>query len=340
MRRKLAVSMIGVALAAGIWFYYGARSEANLKTARVQSNSVESESHFGPATVVNPRAPHEQAVIRQLRLAPTRDEFKASRPLPPLKLPLRDIYSELQDLAQNGNAFASCRLGYELARCRDLPEKTRRMQEYKTQLAALREDSDVRQPIQWALDRVSAAQEAAAKVCEGFPPAETANAWRYQFAAAQAGHIESMTRFAAPTTLDSANFLSDIEGWLSYKYYALPMVQQAAVQGDPRAILQLGFFYLLPISGIEHVPRDPAMTVALWSTLTPLASPEYRPVLEKEIQSLIRRSNISPLEIASAQEKVQGSKIVPRPQTDRPIDFTKGIIGPDDDGAHCTRTTR
>jgi hypothetical protein len=180
---------------------------------------------------------------------------------------------------------------------------------------------------------------AAESACADFPAEQASDAWRYQLAAAEAGHFESITRFASGANLDFENPLADLDGLYAYKSYAPALLQRAAAGGFPRAYLQLGFMHLRPYRGLQQLPKDPVQAIAYWTALAEVSTPEYRSYLEREIQDVIVKERLQPEQVEKARTSAKQLAQPLRDAHAANADFSKGILGEDDFGRHCAPPT-
>jgi hypothetical protein len=333
---KFAVAAFLI-LASGVVYWGTGQFNENRPALGERASAAAPQPTYRRQDVPSASGPAHPAIpISTVNVLSKVDVAKATRPLPPLNTTLTLIYSDLQDLAQNGNKAAACRLAYELARCRRLPELERRLANYTRQAESSLVGSPVRDDALWGAGVIKAEIEGGRMACPGFPAQETQNAWRYEFAAAQAGHEASIIRFATGATLDSYNFLADVEGWVAHRAYGPSLLQQAADIGNPQAYLQLGFLTARPVWGVQQLPKDPISTVAYWTALTRVATPEYRNRLQAEIQGVIQRNNLSAADLAQASAKADRLTARLNQRGASGVDFSRGLLGPDDAGKHCS----
>lgn len=169
--------------------------------------------------------------------APASPAASGSAPLPPLDAPLDSVFDELADRARRGEARAACRLAVELQRCRRagyIGRGSRRLES----MAAQEDDLDRRESMIGELARIEAERERSETVCSGVTGDQLAQAFAFQQQAAQA-MPELRTWAATHPALDAMNFVNELDAWQQYRHVALPWLEQAALDGDPAALIAL-----------------------------------------------------------------------------------------------------
>ncbi len=199
----------------------------------------------------------------------------APKPLPPTNTPVIEVLDQLEAEASKGNARAACRLSMDLTRCRMLPEMREIALHEVT--AAARESSGSSSEAASArrILQLHAFIRSSEDLCVGLEPARTDHAWQYLLQAAQAGHVDSMLRFAIRPPLSETYFSRDIEGWTAYREQAIPLLERAASEGSSLAVYHLYRAYsgMSMPGGIEVENSDPARAYAALVLLQRSATP-------------------------------------------------------------------
>lgn len=179
--------------------------------------------------------------------------------LPPLDMPLRESFAELERRARAGDAVASCRLSADLARCERLPrERAYTGDAISTAARKTPGSSDEASAVAQAttLKKYLSEDEA---LCEGFSQSTPHAAWSYLKQAAERGNVHAMVQLAASPPLDSEHFLRDVDQWAEYNEIAGNFLLRAADAGEPFALHQLWWVYAghPAVGGSQILPRDP-----------------------------------------------------------------------------------
>lgn len=171
--------------------------------------------------------------------------------LPPRNLKLVRVVGELKRLADEGNYYASCRLGFELGRCQFLDEGRKNLSKLKLQLEKLPESSAESHEVKKVVENVAGRQNRDEALCEGFKNGENLEAWQYIFRAALAGHTQSQVDFAISPLWDPEDLNGNIDALRAFLAYRLVFLESAANRGDERALLNI----IREILGESLLPR-------------------------------------------------------------------------------------
>jgi hypothetical protein len=178
--------------------------------------------------------------------------------VPPPGTPVKQLLAELKSAAEQGDAAAGCRLGAELAACRD----ARRHKEM-----------------------VGTAQAAA---CEGVSDTEIKDAWRYLWNAAEQGSVAAMSKFARDPALSLTDLAVSAEGWDLYRHNAPRLLWQAIQGGDVMALYQSSFSTAsgMTAGGTGVIERDPYNALVYGYAALPLLDPRRQAAVTRRNESL------------------------------------------------------
>ena len=109
--------------------------------------------------------------------------------------------------------------------------------------------------------------------------------WKLLLAAARAGHVPSMARFATSQAVRAPGSLSeyDLAAVAAYREHAYEFLKTAAEAGDGDAVLRLSHEMIAGGRGTRAVPHDPLRGLAYAQALLRRANPDYR---QKILQDL------------------------------------------------------
>ncbi len=147
--------------------------------------------------------------------------------VPPLGVPLREIYADLKNAAAAGSSTAACRLGLELMRC-----EVRRV-------ARLRPPRPAGE-VSAALIERGARDDA---ICEGFVNQDNLEAWEMLFRAALLGHRPSMEVFSRLPPTGLRESLARPDAVVAYYQFSVPFLEQLASEGNLKAVEELAHLY-------------------------------------------------------------------------------------------------
>lgn len=169
---------------------------------------------------------------------------KIGQPLPPANLPLAKIYSELQQLADDGNGQAACRLAIELIRCRHFNARAKYL---------ITDPSDHKQEGNGSLNNQLLSENSQdeerldilerTKSCENISEDQYKQIFKYLRQGAYAAEPDALIPYIAGDGLpsDFSRIRShDFDVWRSD---ALPLAQSAMHIGDPASVLLLAGAY-------------------------------------------------------------------------------------------------
>lgn len=262
---------------------------------------------------------------------PVAAETRVALPAP--QTPLRLIFDDLKRLSEAGDVRATCRLAFEVDRCARLPAMRKSAQEQRLLAketlmkllgGRLLESAD-------RLDDRIRRDEAA---CEDFSLEGVPEGWRYQLAAAQAGHEPSMIRFVGGSSLFAPNRapLEALDGWIAYRDNAAGWFATALQAGDPAAFELAAHAHMRgDFLGMVLVPKDPVRGAAYYQVLAERAAPEYMEQAQGNARHA--QARLSPEQLRESQEQAAKlrTQIRAAPGT---VDFSRGSYGKDD-GSHC-----
>ncbi|MBX9900989.1 MAG: hypothetical protein K2Y28_09425 [Burkholderiaceae bacterium] len=243
--RKIIVCFISLIILAFCilavrWHIAGERLNA------VIQSSANPQQQYRPAARV---VPSSNEPIQIPEVAPAKLPDLSS--LPPRNLKLVNVVGELKRLADEGNYYASCRLGFELGRCQFLDEGRKNLSKLKVQLEKLPEGSAEWHEVKKVVENVAGTQNRNEALCEGFKNEEHLEAWQYIFRAALAGHTQSQVVFAISPLWDPEDLNDNLDALRAFLTYRLEFLESAANKGDERALLNI----IRENSGESLLPR-------------------------------------------------------------------------------------
>lgn len=194
----------------------------------------------------------------KLTAAPT------STALPPRDTPLALIHEDLKSRAMRGDTQASCRLSYELGRCRRMEVARKLAEDFATNAEGSRRNPAAEGDNIDMASRLMELSTSDETVCGAKAPSDANEAWKYLLRAADQGHVPSMLRFVIQPPLREDKFTEDLEGWQAYTANAGRLLRAAAARGDPRAFHYLWWAhagYPTP-GGTTIVEVNPSLALA------------------------------------------------------------------------------
>lgn len=261
-RRVIVVSLMA-ALCMGLvaigWVLGARRGVASLE--------AEPRSATGAAMSSEP-ASAEGALVHFEGVTSTPPPRASTMPLPG-PLPPADLYVQLAPLARAGDSAAACRLGLELAACRNA-----RFWRGSRQTLARRQldtlvDGDLAQ-LQAAERQLSWMewQEQRARDCSALPAEAYREGPRLMLQAALQGNRGSMVDFASLHGVGGEELVADPALYAQYRQYAFPAWRQAFESGSVDAIFvwaqaldSNGFQFFAGVLPPEYHDRDLALAL-------------------------------------------------------------------------------
>lgn len=266
-------------------------------------------------------------------------------PLPPANVPLKDIVPELERRARGGDARASCRLGFEMLRCRRRAA-SRANEAFQTEfLARMRDDTpEQKKHLEQQIRAAARAREAGARddaICAGIEPAATDLMFDWFLHAAERGNPTARLQFLQQIPVDPDRMASEAERLRVYRDVAPRLASSAIAEGDPRVLRLLAFAHfaappdtprwqVLP-SGLRHLlPADNERALAYWILAERYAPTPYDAPLAARRAQVVPgytapgdrfRAALGPEGIAAAEalaaeiERTHFSSTTPRPAT-------------------------
>jgi hypothetical protein len=324
---RLRTIAIAIAVLALLWGFVALapRYDADLTAA----DHREEPGSTAPSKRALPQAVPARTAVPAL---PKVDHRAASfAPMPPIGTRLATIHETLQRQALNGDVRAACRLAFELKRCAGLPG----LRQFVAQIRAREADPEtpaILRDGEGKAERFFGGLAQRAEVaCAGFPHEETANAWKWQIAAALAGYPPSMARFAAASVFGPKDAAQD--SGAAYRDHAAELLQRAIDAGEPIAFEMAMHAHLRGESfGSFQLPQDPVRSAGYALALRAVASPAYEAYFPLED---FQRS-LGPARYAEAQRLARELSVKLAHVAPGSVDFTNGTQGRDD-GSHCDR---
>lgn len=173
-------------------------------------------------------------------------QVKSTSPLPPLDLPVTDIFHDLKRRADQGDARASCRLAVELINCNQLESLAQvgYMENSKAAERDLEESGLLTAANSVATQQIR--QLESLKLCAGISENQRKLAGDYLLQAANAGIPEAMIRYAEGQSIapvDSMFGMLQDKGFDQWRHDAAGLLEKALEQGEPAAVFVLYMAY-------------------------------------------------------------------------------------------------
>jgi hypothetical protein len=247
----------------------------------------------------------------------------AARALPARDTPLVSIYEELKAMSAAGNYRAACRLSAEMNRCRTLDINRGVFEADKAELSKLKPGTPQYMSQERLVSQSEANYQRDLKVCNGFPQAETKEAWRHLLTAAEAGHVPSMTRFALSPPLEEQQFTTELDAWQTYRQVAPRLLESAVGKGDPAALYAYAAYLegKLPAPGGPLYQRDPVKSYAMTTVLLQITDEASKPGLHKRLGRLA--SEIGP--VGTMRAESEASSMALRFAGKKDVSFSGGL---------------
>lgn len=150
---------------------------------------------------------------------------------------VREVLDALDARARAGDALAACRLVSELILCRQARAWTESAEQSAIdRLAAVLQDGDDIADSAAQLQNHIDINNRRKAACEGITDADLGRTPDYAFAAAMAGHVPSMSYFAAGVEVNGERIVADPALYQAYRQHAWPMFLRALEAGHPHAV--------------------------------------------------------------------------------------------------------
>lgn len=328
----LSVAAVAILLTSGLW------GDQPATVSQTSKNTGESLGRGGGQASRPPPAARSVAAADPTESGRAPQPLQPLQPLPPLNRPLALIYRELRSRATQGDARAACRLAFELERCHEKNSLVANADRINKALEQSKHTGDAARTASLQVDAIARQRQMsdAIQACDGFvedprerPPYE------YAADAAALGHIPSMIRYVMWPVNFGLQFsppLATLDGWQVYRERAPQYLEYALAAGAPEAYQARMFLSQFPLWGLRFYPEDPAMALTYAAALRERATAEYAAQLDRDIKRISDEKHLSPDDVSRATAK--GHELASRIRSDRPVDFTKGTLGPQD-GSHC-----
>lgn len=223
---------------------------------------------------------------------------------PPPGTPVKDVFRQLVDAANQGVPQAACRLGFELIRCGRVRNGLLALDSAQRAAAAAPKDS--REAQNFARDASMMAQALARdrQACTGIGDADTTDGWRYVYIAAAHGSTTAMTRFVRDPGIGGPPGAPEYEeAWAAYKRDAPQFLVDAIRNGDVRALYQ-GYVSALTgnsAGGAGVFARNPEKAIAYAVALRGLREKPAEQQIEQSVAGLIDEVGPARADAARAQ---------------------------------------
>jgi TPR repeat protein len=323
-RGLVALAALAAALAVAFLLRGGEEGRGGSGTAPAPASAAEA-----PASSVRAWPENSPARAAAPRAAAT--------PLPPLNTPLAATLVDLKAQARQGHAPAACRLAFELERCHNARRQQRSVVSYRNLAEQPGIGPELTKRYAAVAEREQARLSEVQKLCEGVPPEESAEAWRYLLQAARAGHGPSMARFGSRRTLVDEDPMRILDGLLAFRNEGPAFLQRAAEMGYAEAYEQLAFGYITGNNMGLDFPVDRLKGLSYYIALTRTGTPEEVARLMRAIDYTVKNDRISPDELERARAmSVPLAETLLRRNAPGSITFTGGPYGADN-GSHCEK---
>ncbi|MCA3000187.1 MAG: hypothetical protein ING75_16470 [Rhodocyclaceae bacterium] len=234
--------------------------------------------------------------------------------LPPIDVPIKPYLTSLKELSNAGNAYAACRVAWELLQCNRVDGlKSLADRDLKKSQAG---DLSPEQKLQLSLRAENSMGEyqRTAKVCEGVGKDEATQAWRYALQGARTGHVPSMILYL--TIPPIAQQPPDPDAMAAFNAEAHGFLEKALDAGYPEAFyiatnaLARGDIWKTPI------PKDPVRALAIKFALKEVTLESLQDDEDLGITLFIRDMKLSETEIAQARRQANpmAAKMLSREQ--------------------------
>jgi hypothetical protein len=286
-----------------------ARTPPAAEASEAPAASAQTETAEGAVTPATAAAAEHSSLARTSPSSPP--ATAPAVPLPPPETPLLQVIDELERRARAGDAAASCRLGFELLRCKRKDAMTLQRDLLSAGLArgatgATGSDAQRAASERAMIDMVARSDlmlEQANAVCDGLDPRafETPLTWLYS--AATAGdptsrtallrHVDSINQGDTLANLDVlASFRRQAPDWIAEDFQrATPVVDEIATQ--------LGFV-MQPGLLLEVIGSRPALAHALFQIHDRKPSTQSAP--GADLRRAVILAQLPPADAATAAE--------------------------------------
>lgn len=243
-RRPLLIGSIALVLAAlagGIGWYGGRTSHP------LAADAADDEG--------GPRPALTDATLTAPATASAPGQRPPDRPLPPLDQPLRNVFAELKQRADAGEAAASCRLAAELdfcaqigARLASASDMLRQTGEDGPTMRVGRTDDtaspeEQRRQAEQALMQHSERLLQESAHCEGVPDSTPVQRVQYWRSAALGGNATALRMYATGNVFRQDSVLDQLDALRIYRGEAETLALRAARSGDRMVTMALGHAY-------------------------------------------------------------------------------------------------
>lgn len=207
--------------------------------------------------------------------------------LPPPDTPVKTVVEQLKKDADASVPTAACRMGMELARCRQAMISTSIRNRELSMIQGLPPQSDEAIRRRAAADEMLKGYAKDVELCEGITPEMTDSSWVYLLRSAQAGNIAAMTQFAVSPPLPDDNIVGNVEGWAAYRDFAPQFLRRAIEAGDVRALYSAFFQSAIGLGpGGSVLEKDPYRALVYASALMPLVDPDAQRMIQNALPQL------------------------------------------------------
>jgi len=229
-------TLVGVALIAMLVAAYFVGRNGNFAASVSQAGAPEAKLEN------NPEAPGQP--VLKFGVFDSKASAKLGQPLPAANLPLSEIYSELQQRADDGNGQAACRLAMELVRCRHFNIRAKYLVIDPSDYQHAEQDSlKDRLTSENGQDEERLTILERNKSCAGISEDQFKQTFKYLRQGAYAGEPDALIPYIAGDGLadDFSRIRSrDFDVWRSD---ALPLAQSAMRGGYPATVVMLASAY-------------------------------------------------------------------------------------------------
>ena len=273
MKRALVFALVFGALVVGVAWHYG-----RLVPSGAAEDVTPSASGQTLASGANPFG------------AAGRDVPSGTK-LPGENVGVRSVIEQLTAHAEAGERTALCRLGFELARCREATLAAEAIETSAARIRALPFDERTRDELLRRMDTQRKTKSAGSRLCDGVSRQEMDSAFRYLISAAQQDDVASTMRLVTTPPLAPRSEPKDADRWKAYETTVPGALMRAISIGEPRALYfgQWAAMGNVAAGGVQLVDRDLYRALVYGYAVLPVLSGVDAAQVEKRNVQLIAR---------------------------------------------------
>jgi hypothetical protein len=223
------LALLALAALAG-YMHWGKQSRANPSARDADEKPVAVSKSQTPSADIEVTNQSDNALAD-----PSSQEPIFVDPLPASDTVVADVFDELYDRAQRGDARAACWLGRSLKRCAKANAQMKSANELIDISAKMNEPND---SLVKNIARIEQFGRSLDAGCSGLGDEQFDMAFALEMQAARAIPKLRLHTVLDPG-LDPRMFIRDLDRWTEYKRVALPWLEEAAANGEPAALITL-----------------------------------------------------------------------------------------------------